>query len=91
MIHDPDIDLQNHALHDEVFMKSTMEDISNVTIYASNECQIRGGGLMDVYNHFDSLQCEEIDEIIGSEFRDSDGKLYMQVRWNDGRESTADA
>ncbi len=52
-----------------------------------------GGGvfLMDVYNHFDSLQCEEIDEIIGSEFRDSDGKLYIQVRWSDGRESTADA
>jgi hypothetical protein len=37
------------------------------------------------------LRCEDISNIIGSEFDEADGKLYLQVEWGDGRESSIDA
>ncbi len=49
-------------------------------------------GAKEVYDHFDmELKCTDIEDILSSKFEDSDGKLYLQVRWNDGQESYVNA
>jgi hypothetical protein len=46
----------------------------------------------EIYNHFDQeLRCEDILAIVGSEFDENNGKLYLQVEWKDGGESSIDA
>jgi hypothetical protein len=46
----------------------------------------------EVYNHFNpELKCDDIYDIISSKFGETDGKLYIQVRWKDGQESYINA
>jgi hypothetical protein len=46
----------------------------------------------EIYNHFDEeIKCDEILNIISSKFDETDGKLYLEVEWNDGKQSSIDA
>ncbi len=73
------------------FDEVIISDMSSTTIHAEND-RTTPSCAREVYDHFDTeLKCEEIDEIISSKFGESDGKLYLQVRWRDGQESYVSA
>lgn len=49
-------------------------------------------GVREVYDHFDiELKCMDIQDILSSRFKESDGKLYLQVWWSDRQESYINA
>jgi hypothetical protein len=75
--------------HDEIIVGNT-----GISQYVSHE----GDGILnlehtdEVYNHFDMDQkCDDVEDIVGSNFDDKDGKLYLTVRWTDGHESSINA
>lgn len=64
-----------------------LSDTSPTIVHAGDEGETQPG-LKEFYDHFDTeLKCMDISDIISSKFEESDGKLYLQVRWRNGQES----
>jgi hypothetical protein len=73
--------------HNEILLNES----SPGTIFAGDAGDIKDC-TREVYNHFNpELKCDDIDDIISSKFGETDGKLYIQVRWKDGQESYINA
>jgi hypothetical protein len=75
--------------HDEVILDDSGN--TQVITHAGNT-EFYQEDTNEIYNHFDLEQkCEDIERIISSNFNETDGKLYLLVKWANGQESSVDA
>jgi hypothetical protein len=85
-----DLDSQEETVISSIPNRQGEEDMDNVSHSGKEGYTEENTG--EIYNHFDQeLRCEDILAIVGSEFDENNGKLYLQVEWRDGGESSIDA
>jgi hypothetical protein len=77
--------------HEEIILDSS-ESCQSESIIHVGDGNYNEEYTNEIYNHVDEeVKCQDIKDIYGSNFSESDGKLYLDIRWNDGRESKLDA